>query len=167
MRQREGSEIRHGAVAVEAAARGGGVGKIWGAMKRSAELAAGQDGGARYVAKKLAEFCRARQPAGPSRVVLHACGHSAGSIFHSHFLPAVFDEGAPDLACLYLLAPAAILLLIAALVWLPGMVRSSRYRPGRGWGAAPLWFGGPPDPAAAVESASTGDLVRGGASGDW
>ena len=68
---------------------------------------------------------------------------------------------------LYVLAPAAILLLVAALVWLPGMVRSSRYRPGRGWGAAPLWFGGPPDPAAAVESASTGDVVRGGASGDW
>lgn len=68
---------------------------------------------------------------------------------------------------LYVVAPAAILLLVAALVWLPGMVRSSRYRPGRGWGAAPLWFGGPPDPAAAVESASTGDVVRGGASGDW
>ncbi len=67
----------------------------------------------------------------------------------------------------YLVAPAALLLLIAGLVWLPGMVRSSRYRPGRGWRAAPLWFGGPPDPAAAVENASTGDLVRGGASGDW
>jgi hypothetical protein len=68
---------------------------------------------------------------------------------------------------LYLLIPAAILLTVAALVWLPGMVRASRYRPGRGWSAAPLWFGGPPDPAAAVENAQTGDLVRGGASGDW
>jgi len=68
---------------------------------------------------------------------------------------------------LYVVAPAAILLLIAAVVWLPGMVRSSRYRPGRGWTAAPLWFGGPPDPAAAVESAVVGDVVRGGASGDW
>ena len=68
---------------------------------------------------------------------------------------------------LYVVAPAAILLLIAAVVWLPGMVRSSRYRPGRGWAAPPLWFGGPPDPAAAVESAVVGDVVRGGASGDW
>lgn len=68
---------------------------------------------------------------------------------------------------LYVLAPLAILLLIFALVWLPGVVRSSRYRPGRGWTAAPLWFGGPPDPVAAVESAETGDVVRGGASGDW
>ena len=68
---------------------------------------------------------------------------------------------------LYVLAPAVILLVVAALVWLPGMVRNSRYRPGRGWTAAPLWFGGPPDPVAAVENADTGELVRGGASGDW
>ena len=77
--------------------------------------------------------------------------------------PLTFLEG----LALYVLAPAAILLLVAALAWLPGMVRSSRYRPGRGWSAAPLWFGGPADPAAAVQSAQTGDLVRGGASGDW
>lgn len=68
---------------------------------------------------------------------------------------------------LYVLAPLSILLLIFALVWLPGVVRSSRYRPGRGWSGAPLWFGGPPDPVAAVETAETGDVVRGGASGDW
>ena len=68
---------------------------------------------------------------------------------------------------LYVLIPAAILAVITVLVLLPGMVRTSRYRPGRGWTAAPLWFGGPPDPAAAVESADTGDMVRGGASGDW
>jgi hypothetical protein len=68
---------------------------------------------------------------------------------------------------IYGLTPLVIMLVIAALVWLPGMVRSSRYRPARGWTAPPLWFGGPADPAAAVESASTGDLVRGGASGSW
>jgi hypothetical protein len=68
---------------------------------------------------------------------------------------------------LYGVAPLVILLLVAGLVWLPGMIRSSRYRPTRGWNAAPLWFGGPADPAAAVESAQTGDLVRGGASGSW
>jgi hypothetical protein len=68
---------------------------------------------------------------------------------------------------IYGLTPLVILLVIAGLVWLPGMVRSSRYRPTQGWSAPPLWFGGPADPAAAVESASTGDLVRGGASGSW
>lgn len=68
---------------------------------------------------------------------------------------------------LYVLAPLALLLLVAAVVWLPGAVRGSRYRPGRRWGAAPLWFGGPADPAAAVEAAEPGDLVRGGASGSW
>lgn len=68
---------------------------------------------------------------------------------------------------LYVVAPLAILLVVAALVLLPGIARSSRYRPAKGWGAAPLWFGGPPDPAAAVESAVTGDIVRGGASGNW
>ena len=68
---------------------------------------------------------------------------------------------------LYVLAPMVILLLIAALVLLPGIAKGSRYRPAKGWGAAPLCFGGPPDPAAAVESADTGDIVRGGASGNW
>jgi hypothetical protein len=68
---------------------------------------------------------------------------------------------------LFLVAPLTIVLLIAALVWLPGMVKGNRYRPAHGWSASPLWFGGPPDPAAAVESAQVGDLVRGGASGSW
>ena len=68
---------------------------------------------------------------------------------------------------IYAVIPAVILLTVAAIVWVPMMVRATRYRPGRGWTAAPLWFGGPPDPAAAVENARTGDLVRGGASGDW
>ena len=68
---------------------------------------------------------------------------------------------------LFSLVPLTILLGVAALVWLPGMVRGNRYRPNQGWGAAPLWFGGPADPAAAVESAQVGDVVRGGASGSW
>ena len=67
----------------------------------------------------------------------------------------------------FVVAPLALLLVLAALVWLPGMVRSNRYRPAKGWAASPLWFGGPPDPAAAVETAQVGDLVRGGASGSW
>jgi hypothetical protein len=68
---------------------------------------------------------------------------------------------------LYVALPAAILFVVAGLAWLPNVVRNSRYRPGRRWDAPPLWFGGPPDPVAAVEHAEPGELVRGGASGDW
>ncbi len=68
---------------------------------------------------------------------------------------------------LFVLVPAAIMFGIAALVWLPGVIKADRYRPQRGWGAAPLWFAGPPDPVAAVETADPRDGGRGGASGSW
>ncbi len=68
---------------------------------------------------------------------------------------------------LFLLVPAAIMAVIAALVWLPGQMRGARYRPHMGWNAAPVWFAGPLDPAAAVAGAQTGDVVRGGGSGSW
>ena len=88
--------------AVEAAARALGGAKIWGAMKESARLASDNGGAAAYTAVKLAEFCRKH----PGEVELHAVGHSAGSIFHSWFLPRAFAAGAPDFATLNLLAPA-------------------------------------------------------------
>ena len=105
-------------------------------------------------------------------VALTACGgDDPASTNTLGFQNGVAPEGGGlttlQAVLLYGVGPLAILLLIAALVWLPGMVRSSRYRPTKGWNAAPLWFGGPADPAAAVESAQTGDLVRGGASGSW
>ena len=113
---------------------------------------------------------RACLVAGATAAALTACGGGEGRTNHLGYQdgtapaePISVLEG----LTIYFLIPAAILLTVAALVWLPGMVRASRYRPGRGWTAAPLWFGGPPDPAAAVENAQTGDLVRGGASGDW
>lgn len=68
---------------------------------------------------------------------------------------------------LFVLLPAAIMLGIAALVWLPGIVRGTRYRPAKGWEAAPVWFAGPLDPLAAVSNAQVGDAVRGGGSGSW
>lgn len=68
---------------------------------------------------------------------------------------------------LFVVLPVAILLLLSAVVWLPGAVRSGRYRPQRGWTAAPVWFAGPADPVAAVETAHVGTTARGGASGDW
>lgn len=69
---------------------------------------------------------------------------------------------------LFGLVPLLILLAIAALVWLPGMIHSDRYRPQKGWHAPPVWFAGPPDPVAAVETADTrSNAARGGASGSW
>ncbi len=68
---------------------------------------------------------------------------------------------------LFLGVPLVLMLVVGGLVWLPGMVRSSRYRPQRGWSAAPVWFGGPADPVAAVETAVVGTEDRGGARGDW
>ena len=105
-------------------------------------------------------------------VALTACGGDDDAAtnhlgFEEGVAPASDGITTLQAVLLYCLVPLALLLLVAALVWLPGMVRGSRYRPARGWNAAPLWFGGPVDPAAAVESAQTGDLVRGGASGSW
>ena len=68
---------------------------------------------------------------------------------------------------LFVVAPLLIMLAIAALVWLPGMAKADRYRPQGGWSAAPVWFAGPPDPVAAVETADASTDVRGGASGSW
>ena len=68
---------------------------------------------------------------------------------------------------LYAVLPLVLLVVLSAVVWLPGAVRSGRYRPQRGWNAAPVWFAGPADPVAAVETATVGAEARGGASGDW
>lgn len=87
---------------VEMAARALGGEKVWGGMKWSAEQASAPDGGARYVAERLGAFAREHGDA----LRLHAVGHSAGSIFHAHFLPAAFAAGVPRLESLHLLAPA-------------------------------------------------------------
>jgi hypothetical protein len=68
---------------------------------------------------------------------------------------------------LFVVLPLALVAAIFLVVWLPGAVRANRYRPTKGWTASPVWFAGPPDPVAAVQSAEVGDVVRGGASGSW
>lgn len=120
----------------------------------------------------LLRRCRASLLLGVTSLALVACGGDDAAQtnqlgFEGGAAPA--DEGLSALGslALYVLAPLAILLVVAALVLLPGMAKGSRYRPARGWGAAPLWFGGPPDPAAAVEAADPAGMVRGGASGSW
>ncbi|MCD6674050.1 MAG: caspase family protein [Burkholderiaceae bacterium] len=83
--------------------------RIWAGMKASAEHAVDapnaadpMGGGARYVAVKLKTFCDAH----PGDVELHAAGHSAGSIFHSHFLACAHELGVPTFESAQFLAPA-------------------------------------------------------------
>jgi hypothetical protein len=68
---------------------------------------------------------------------------------------------------LYVATPVAACLLLAAVVLLPGAVRSNRYRPAEGWSADPIWFAGPVDPSEAIAGAQRGDVTRGGAHGSW
>ena len=89
--------------AIEAIARALGGPKIWSGMKRSAELASREGGGARLAATCLAELLRSEVARG---VEVHAVGHSAGAIFHSHFVPAALEAGVERFASLSLLAPA-------------------------------------------------------------
>lgn len=81
------------------------------------------------------------------------------------------DPGPPvstlHILVVYVLLPVTAAALIAAVVWLPGAMRANRYRPNRPWTATPVWFAGPADPLSAVQSAEVGDVVRGGARGDW
>lgn len=88
---------------IEKASRALGIDTVWRGMKRSAEAASSKHGGALYTAKKLQEFC-ARHG---DNVELHAVGHSAGSIFHAHFLAECHRLGLPAFRSLQLLAPAA------------------------------------------------------------
>jgi hypothetical protein len=99
---------------IQALARKLGGDKIWGAMKQSAQLASAPNvlgtastadavaGGAYYLATRLAEFCRNH----PGRLTLHAVGHSAGAVFHSHFVPRALELGVQPFRSMHLMAPA-------------------------------------------------------------
>ena len=75
---------------------------IWGAMKANAAKASAAGGGAEYVATQLDKFLKATN----TPVELHAVGHSAGSIFHSHFLPAAHGKTNKSFKTCQVLAPA-------------------------------------------------------------
>jgi hypothetical protein len=81
-----------------------GGGKIWDGMKQSARRSVEADGGALIVAQQLAKFWDANR----NDVEVHAVGHSAGSIFHSHFAPALLDltTKGQTIATMNFLAPA-------------------------------------------------------------
>jgi hypothetical protein len=71
-------------------------------------------------------------------------------------------------------APLAIFLLLAALIFLPGGRKRPRYRPGQPWDHAPVWYephplatGGHGDGHAALEAGAQAAGPRGGARGTW
>ena len=69
-------------LAIEVLARALGGDTIWGGIQSSAELASESDGGAAYVARKTSKLIKRFS----SDVQVHTVGHSAGSIFHAHFM---------------------------------------------------------------------------------
>lgn len=68
---------------------------------------------------------------------------------------------------IYVLIPLGAFLVIAFFASLPSMLKRPRYRPGRPWKHAPLWFAGPDDPDTALQKARPGASARGGASAEW
>jgi len=75
---------------------------IWSGMKRDAEQAVLDGGVAYYVATQMKNFCKQYD----GRVELHAVGHSAGSIFHSHYIPLSTTLGNPEFTTTSFMAPA-------------------------------------------------------------
>ncbi|AMY07802.1 putative protein containing caspase domain protein [Luteitalea pratensis] len=74
------------------------------ALKSSAtDAGGGEAGGARIFAQALRSLIAS--PPGGKPITLHAVGHSAGAIFHSHFVPALVDASM-QVDSLALLAPA-------------------------------------------------------------
>ena len=92
---------------LEFAGREGGK-RVWGQMKRSAEVSVLEGGGAAFVAQQTRDLWNAHH----QDMEIHAAGHSAGSIFQAHFLPNLLAQktaaGAPELSVktLHFLAPA-------------------------------------------------------------
>lgn len=90
---------------LEAAARQGGL-AVWSQMKKSAAQAVRSGGGARTVAALTRDLWA--DSAGDMEI--HGLGHSAGAIFHSHFLPVLLEPsttaGPVEVQSLHLLAPA-------------------------------------------------------------
>jgi hypothetical protein len=76
---------------------------VWSAMKRDAELAVEPGGVAAHVAAQMSKFCQQHQ----GRVELHAVGHSAGSVFHSHYIPLSTESQNPYFKTTSFMAPAA------------------------------------------------------------
>lgn len=91
---------------IEGVARLLGGRSVWGDMKLDATANSVGDGGAAVLAAELAAYVKAHPKGKPGEIRLHAVGHSAGSIFHSHFVPKAISTGAKPFESVSLLAPA-------------------------------------------------------------
>ncbi len=95
---------------IEIGARALGGEQVWLDMKLDAAASSDGNGGARIFARKLAEWMNTAGPGDQGvngdRVSIHAVGHSAGSIFHSHLIPAALEEDVPGFQTVTFLAPA-------------------------------------------------------------
>ncbi len=86
---------------LEMTLRGAGT-AVWSAIKKFSELSSAPEGGAAFTAGLLGKFVADHKDA---EIEIHACGHSAGAIFHSHFLPVLARTGVV-VRDLFFLAPA-------------------------------------------------------------
>ncbi len=103
----------------------------------------------------------------------------AGWVIASPALAQVPDDGDDpgagltpfEAILIYGVVPLALFALIALLVLAPSIARGPRYRPGLGWFAAPVWFGGPSNPDTALARARSLPAgvgsEGGGASARW
>jgi len=66
---------------------------------------------------------------------------------------------------IFVVAPVALFLVVAALALIGSGSRRERYRPDRSWNRDAVWFGGPEEPSA--EPAAAPVPGTGGASGSW
>jgi hypothetical protein len=87
---------------LEVAARLLGGGGIWNDMKVDAAAASVKGGGAHHFVTALGRWMAEH----PGEIAVHAVGHSAGSIFHSHLIPAALEAEVPEFETVNLLAPA-------------------------------------------------------------
>ena len=88
---------------IEKTVRALGGRQVWAGIQASAERASADGGGAAYLATKLGEYLKAD---GAPKAELHAVGHSAGSIFHSWFLPRLLSDTGGPVSSAAFLAPA-------------------------------------------------------------
>ena len=86
---------------IEELVRALGAKRVWSGMQSSAALASASGGGAAYVARRLRKFLRTHG----DDVVVHTAGHSAGSIFHAHFMAELARREVP-IGTAHYLAPA-------------------------------------------------------------
>jgi hypothetical protein len=101
-------------------------------------------------------------------VLLAGCANDPDAYPHGEEAASWTNGSVLRTLALYVGVPALILGVLALAAWLPGMIRSRRYRPSSGWSAAPVWFAGPSeDPVRAVQHAQVGDVARGGNGGTW